>query len=211
MIRLAIDPVAPDRSLIQRAADAIRQGGIVAFPTDTLYGLAVDPRAPAAVEALFRLKGRDTASPMPLVAASEEQVERSVGHLAGLSGRLAREFWPGPLTLIIDAWPGLADALHSSDGRVAVRVPAHQTACLLASLVGHPVTSTSANRSGEPAPALPDDVAAALGSIVDVLLDAGPAPGGPPSTVVDASRAEIRLVRPGAVPWNRVLESLAGE
>ena len=135
-------------------------------------------------------------------------MEACVGRLSDLARRLADRHWPGPLTLVVEASPLLAAALHSASGRVAVRVPAHAVAQALPALVGYVVTSTSANPSGAAAPATADDVADRLGGAVDLLLDGGPAPGGPPSTVIDATGAEPVLVRAGAVAWERVLESV---
>lgn len=208
MICLRVDSAAPDRRVLKRAADIVSAGGIAAFPTDTLYGLAVDPRQDAAVNALFTIKGREPGQPIPLIAADCDQVERCIGPLPELGRRLAGQLWPGPLTLVFEAAPRLAAVLHSSTGRVAVRVPAHPIAQGLAALVGHAVTSTSANRSGQPAPATAAEVIASLGGAVDVVLDGGPAPGGPPSTVVDVTGPVPVLLRVGAVPWERVLESL---
>lgn len=208
MIRLRVDSLAPDPVSVTRAAESIARGGIVALPTDTLYGLAVDPRLSAAVEALYRIKGRNSEQPLPVIAADEAQVERCVGPLAGVARQLARKWWPGPLTLVIEAAPDLASALRSPGGRVAVRVPAHAIARALPASVGYVVTSTSANLSGCAAAATADEVEQALGRIVDLLLDGGPAPGGTPSTVVDATGSVPRLLRAGAVQWERVLESI---
>jgi L-threonylcarbamoyladenylate synthase len=117
----------------------------------------------------------------------------------------AAEFWPGPLTVLIRAKPGLAPTTIGPDGLVGVRVPNHDVALALTRACGHAVTATSANRSGQPATADPDEVAAALPDL-DLLIDAGKAPGGPPSTLVDLSGDAPRLVRAGAIPWDRVLE-----
>ena len=124
------------------------------------------------------------------------------------SRRLAAAFWPGPLTLVIPAWPPLDARVHAGRGTVAVRVPDHPVARLLADACGWPITSTSANRSGDPAAKDPDAVRVALGGLLDGLIDAGPSPGGEPSTIVDASGAVPMLLRAGAVPWDRVLECL---
>ena len=208
MIRLPIDPRRPDPEALARAVKAIADGGVVALPTDTLYGLAVDPRQPAAVEALFRIKSRDAGQPVPVIAASESQVEECVGRLPELARRLARRHWPGPLTLVVEGAPDLAAALHSTDGRVAVRVPANRIALEVAQRVGYVVTATSANPSGREAPSTAEAVIELLGDSVDLVLDGGPAPGGPPSTVVDATGLAPVLLRAGAVAWERVLESL---
>ncbi|MBE3132412.1 MAG: Sua5/YciO/YrdC/YwlC family protein, partial [Acidobacteria bacterium] len=101
MLRVSIDTAAPDPAVLRLAADLIARGGVIAFPTDTFYGLAVDPRRVEAVGALYRIKGRETGQPVALVAASQAQVDACVGRLPELGQRLARRFWPGPLTLVI--------------------------------------------------------------------------------------------------------------
>jgi L-threonylcarbamoyladenylate synthase len=203
-----VDPATCGAGDLAAAAAWLRRGGIVAFPTDTVYGLAVDPRSAAAVDAVFALKGRPADGALPLVAASLEQVERHLGRLDAAGAVLAARFWPGPLALLIAAPDVVAAQVHAGTGAVAVRVPAHGVATALAAAFGYPVTATSANRSGEPpAIAARDLVGLAADRRVHVI-DAGEAPGGPPSTIVDTRAARPRLVREGAVPWNRVLESL---
>jgi len=207
--RISIDPLRPSPTALALAAALIRDGGLVAFPTDTLYGLGADPRLPDAVDAVYRAKGRTGSRALPLVASSVEQVEM-VGRLTPLASRLAGSLWPGPLTVLIAALPVVPASIHGGSGRVAVRVPDHAVARGLAHALGHPIISTSANRTGTPAASTPDEVAASLGDVIGLLLDAGATPGGLPSTIVDASGAEPRLVRVGAVAWARVLESVAG-
>jgi L-threonylcarbamoyladenylate synthase len=186
----------------------LRAGAIVAFPTDTLYGLAVDPRNTTAVAELFSAKGRAAAEAVPLIACDVEQVERQAGRLSPLARRLADRFWPGPLSLVIPADDALAPAVHAYSGRVAVRVPAHPVAVRLARMAGFPLTATSANRSGEPAATTPDEVAKMLADRIAAVLDAGPTRGGAPSTIVDVTGTVPRLVREGATPWWRVLKFL---
>lgn len=206
--RIVVDPERPDPQGLGLAVAALRRGAVVAFPTDTLYGLAVDPRQPAAVERLFAVKGRPSERAVPLIASDLAQVCRDLGELTGTARRLAERFWPGPLSLVVAAPGSIAPAVHGDLGTVAVRVPAHPVARLLAALLDFPVTATSANRSGAPPATTPDEVEAALGAWIAVLVDAGPAPGGPPSTIVDARGPQPVLLREGAVPWTRVLESL---
>ena len=198
----------PDRHALSRAAVILREGGIVAYPTDTLYGLAADPRSAAAMAQLYRIKGRPVELAVPIIAAGIEQVESCGGVLSEAARRLAAAFWPGPLTLVLTAWPGLDPSVHAGRGTVAVRVPDHAVARLLAEDCGWPITSTSANRSGKPATNHPGEVRAAFGADLDGLIDAGPSPGGAPSTIVDAAGPAPRLIRAGAVPWDRVLELL---
>jgi L-threonylcarbamoyladenylate synthase len=190
------------------AAARLREGAVIACPTDTLYGLAADPRLSLAIERLYRIKGRAVDQAIPLIAASLGQLETCGAVLTPAARRLADAFWPGPLTIVVAAWPGLCPEALAGGATVAVRVPDHAAAIALAAALGHPVTSTSANRSGDPPTTDPAVVAAALGGGLDGLVDAGPCPGGPPSTIVDVSSDTPRLVRTGAVAWERVLESL---
>jgi L-threonylcarbamoyladenylate synthase len=206
--RVTVSPTDPDASVLAGAARVLSHGGLAIFPTDTLYGLAADPRNAAGVERVFRLKGRVAAQALPLVAASLEQVERSLGGVSERTRRLAERFWPGPLTLIVESGPEVAMAVLGADGTVAVRVPAHAVARGLAASVGFPVVSTSANRTGQPAPATAEEAIAALGGDVDVVIDAGPVAGGAPSTIVDARGDEVRLIRAGAIPFSLVVEAL---
>ena len=206
--RIRLDVHDPDRADLDRACDALRRHLVVAYPTDTLYGLAVDPRSEVAVQRLYAVKERPLDRAVPLIAADIAQVEETVGTLTPLARTLAERFWPGPLTILLEADPRLVPLIHHRSGTVAVRVPAHAVARGLARAVKHPVTATSANRSGAPPPTTAAAVIAALHDHVSVVLDAGPTPGGMPSTIVDATRTLPVLVRQGAVPWDRVLELL---
>ena len=206
--RLMIDPRNPDPEALRSAANTLAHGLIVAFPTETFYGLAVDPRNPEAVGRLYRAKRRGDAA-IALIAADLPQIEREVGRLSPTMRHLAAHFWPGPLTLIIEVWPSLAEQIHGGLRTVGVRVPNHPVARQLAREVDYPLTATSANLSGRKAASTADEVAASLGDAVALILDAGPTPGGMPSTVVDVQGERPVLVRGGAVAWARVLESLA--
>jgi L-threonylcarbamoyladenylate synthase len=205
---LLVDAGRVEPADLTAAADWIRAGGIVAFPTDTVYGLAVDPRSALAVQALFDLKGRDARSALPLIGDSMEAVLRACGTMDARSARLARAYWPGPLSIVLDAPADVVPDVHAGTGTVAVRVPAHRVARALAEACGGLVTATSANPSGR----VPADSAAALDPIARdprvFVVDAGPAPGGAPSTIVDVRRGDPRVLREGAIAWNRVLESL---
>jgi L-threonylcarbamoyladenylate synthase len=204
---LRVDPHEPDTGAIADAVAILRAGGIVAYPTDTLYGLAVDPNSDAAVRRLFAVKERDRSAAITLIGADLAQAQR-VGTFGPNETRLAEAFWPGPLTIIVPAAPALSRWLSSDLGTVGVRVPAHAVACALASAFGGCVTATSANLSGRPAAVTADEVAAAIGDRIDAVLDAGPAPGVSPSTIVEVTNAGPVLRRAGAVAWDRVLKSL---
>ena len=206
MNRIVVNALDPEPRPIAAAADVLRAGGIVAFPPDTLYGLAVDPRRKDAVERLFLLKGRDLTVAVPLIAASFAQAV-AAANLGPRERRAAEAFWPGPLSIVAAANTCVSPDALAGGTTVAIRVPAHPVARQLANAFGFPITATSANRSGERAADSADAVAAALPD-VDLLLDAGPAPGGAPSTIIAFDTAGPVLVRDGAIAWERVLKSL---
>jgi L-threonylcarbamoyladenylate synthase len=203
-----VDPDRPDEGVLAQAARVVRDGGLVVFPTDTLYGLAADPTDAAAVRMVFKVKRRDAGEALPLVADSVEQLEPGGVSLTPLGWRLARAFWPGPLALVLDADDRLGPVSSMAGGTVAVRVPAHAVARGLARLSGSMVTATSANISGS---AASDTAAAAVEGLaggVRGVLDAGRTPGGRPSTIVDARGEAPLLIREGAVPFARVIAAL---
>ena len=214
----AVRPATRDRhhrNFVQRvsasdgvgtAADVLRAGGVVAFPTDTLYGLAVDPRCHTAIERLFALKGRHADAAVPLIAADLAQACES-GEFGPRELRLAHAFWPGPLSIVAAARPSIARAALGGGATLAVRVPAHATARELAAVFGFAITATSANATGGRPAETADDVANALPA-VDLILDGGRVTGGPPSTIVRFDGGVPTLVRAGAIAWERVLESL---
>jgi L-threonylcarbamoyladenylate synthase len=206
MIRITVSPDDPDPRAIAQAVEALAAGGVVAFPTDTLYGLAVDPRRDDAVEKLLALKGRDRAAALPLVAADTSQA-RTAGRFGPRELRLAGAFWPGPLSVVVPALAAISRVALGGGDTVAIRVPAHAIARALAGGCGFPVTATSANPSHLPAAESADRVAEMLGE-VDLLIDGGATPGGAASTIVSLGDDGPVLVRAGAIAWDRVLKSL---
>lgn len=203
---LQVDPLDPDPAVIREAAELVREGLVVAYPTDTLYGLAVDPRNAAAARRLYELKGRSGDSALTLIAADISHV-RAAGDLNAQAERLAGRWWPGPLTVVVPARPILARETLAGGATVGVRIPDSLVATAFARDTGFCVTATSANRSGATAASTAGAVAAALPD-VDAILDGGPSRGGAPSTIVNASTHDVTLIRAGAVPWDRVLRSL---
>jgi L-threonylcarbamoyladenylate synthase len=207
MVILETPAESPDAAVIARAVEVLRAGGVVAYPTDTLYGLAVDPRWADAASRLYAAKGREASVASPLVAASIDQV-REAAIVGERERRLAEAFWPGPLTIVMPARPAVSPSILGGGTTVAVRVPSHAVARALCAAFGFPLTATSANWSGQPPAASAADVVSAFPSGVDLLIDAGAAAGGLPSTIVEFGPSGPRLVRAGAVPWERVLRSL---
>jgi len=203
---LRVSPQDPDPAVIREATDMIRRGLVVAYPTDTLYGLAVDPRNAHAVKRLYALKGRAETSALTLIAADLEQV-RAAAEMTTDAERLAARWWPGPLTIVLRARGSVARETLAGGQTIGVRVPDHPVAIALARDAAFPITATSANRSGATAASSADAVAAALAE-VDAIVDAGPARGGAPSTIVDGSKTPVTLLRQGVVPWDKVLRSL---
>jgi L-threonylcarbamoyladenylate synthase len=202
--RVFVDPGAPQRDAIEEAAKWILNGGLVAIPTDTLYGLAADPFSAEAVARVFAVKGRDADRALPLIAADISQATLHLGRLSDAGERLAERYWPGPLTLLVRAPRTLAGDVHGGTGKVGVRVPHDVVAQAICRAVGAPITATSANISGARATADPAEVERTLGRRIDLLIDTGLTPGGAPSTIVDATVTPPILVRAGAIQWNEI-------
>ena len=209
MRRVFVTPEAPQRDALQEAAKWIRNGGLVAVPTDTLYALAVDPFNARVVARLRSVKGRPAGQAISLIAAGADQVTRYLGVLPPCGARLAEGFWPGPLTLLVPAPVALSGDITGSTGRVGVRVPAHDVARAICRLCEWPITATSANPSGVPATSDPAEVERTLGAELDLLIDVGRTPAGAPSTIVDVVDSTPRLVRAGAVSWDEIQAWLA--
>ena len=201
-------PLEGGADIPQDAVDALRRGDIVAYPTETLYGLAVDPRQPHAVARLRRVKGREARLGLPLIAGSLTQVESDLGPLPRLGRRLAETFWPGPLTLIFVPTADLDAGITAADASVAVRVPGAEPARRLALVCGHPITATSANPAGKRPAATGDEVESLFGPVVSLILEQSGALQGAPSTIVDIRGDAPVLVRAGIVSWDRVLQSV---
>ena len=204
---LRVDARDPDPVAMSRAAAILRDGGLVAFPTDTVYGLAVDPRQDDAVERLFDAKGRERGMAIPLIAGRIEQALEAA-RLGARERRLAEAFWPGPLSIVLPALPTIAAAVRGPGDTVAVRVPAHAVARALALAFGFRSPRPAPISPARPAAASADAIDPTLAARLDAVIDVGAAPGGPPSTIVELTPEGPRLVRAGAIAWDRVLKSL---
>ncbi len=192
---------------IREAAAVLRRGGLVAYPTETFYGLGALATDAAAVDRLARAKGRPDGKPLPLLAADLAAVEEVAVVDAG-ARRVAARLWPGPLTLVLPARPGLPGAVTAGTGTVGIRVPGGEVARALAREAGGALVATSANPTGGPAPRRAGDLDAALRALLDLVLDAGEAPGGLASTVVAVEGGRVRLLREGPVPVEAVAAAL---
>ena len=206
-----INPQKPEHLLIERVADVLKSGGIIAYPTETIYGIGCSAFDAGAVERIYQLKGRDRQKAMILVAGDIVQVSDLVKSIPASAEKLIENFWPGPLTIIFETSSRLREFAFGKSKTVAVRIP-DCTICLeLIRETGFPLVSTSANVSGQPAGATAEQVYEAFGDQLDVIVDGGATPESVPSTLVDITRTPARIVRQGAISnleINTVLETV---
>ena len=184
---------------IEEAVGVLRGKGVVAFPTDTLYGLGADAFSAEAVGRVFEIKGRHSDRPLPVLLGSIQELEDVTTDIPDLAWELVDHFWPGPLTLILKKSPQIPHVVTGGRDSVGVRMPNHKVPLSLVWELGRPITGTSANPSGGPDPITAEDVRRLLGNGVDYVMDGGSATAGSPSTVVDLTKSTPRLVRPGAI------------
>lgn len=199
LTRLDVHGDHPDPHAIARAGAVLRHGGLVALPTETVYGLGANAWDAAAVRRIFEAKGRPADNPLIVHFAAAEQLAQVTATITPLARALADRFWPGPLTIVLDAAAGLPSVTTGGLRTVAVRVPGHAVARAVIEAAGVPVAAPSANRSGRPSPTTAEHVVADLGDRIDLLIDAGPTGLGLESTVVDARGALPVILREGAL------------
>jgi len=191
------------------AVDCLRRGGLVAYPTDTLYGLGAAAGDDRAVRRLFQAKNRSLGNPLPILVASVDTAQEIAQMEPSLALRLASHFWPGGLALVLPRSPGFHSLALAGGDTVAVRVPNHRVPLALIRELGQPLTGTSANISGRPPPLTAAEVVEQLGESVDIIIDGGRCPGGIESTVIDLTGESPRLLREGAIS-RAELESVIG-
>ena len=195
---LAVDADAPAPAAIGEAARVLALGGVVAFPTETFYGLGVAALDAAAVRRLFALKGRPESRPILVLVDDPERVD-ALAEVSGAARALMTRHWPGALTLVLPARAGVPVELTAGTGTIGVRQPAHAVARALVTALDAPVTAPSANLTGAPPPTTAREVMRAFEDRIDLVLDAGATAGGLPSTVLDVTVHPPRVLREGAV------------
>lgn len=195
---------ATDPESIAAAARTLVGGGIVVYPTETLYALGADAGNESALQRLVTLKGRAAGKPIALLISDAEMLEDVVEEISDAAADLMRRFWPGPLTIVMQARPHVSRVLTGGGDGIGVRVSSHPTATALVRALGRPLTAPSANPAGSRPPARLNAARAYFGDRVDGYVDGGDLPGEPPSTVVDVRRG-VRVIRAGAVPANLVV------
>jgi L-threonylcarbamoyladenylate synthase len=199
-----VDPQQPDPAAIEEAADALKAGKLVAFPTETVYGLGANALDEQAVRKIFEAKERPTNDPLIVHIADAGQVTESARTFPADARKLALAFWPGPLTLILPKNPSIPDLVTAGLPNVALRAPSHRVARALMEAAGVPIAAPSANRFSRPSPTTAAHVAADLDGRIDVILDGGPADIGLESTIVDFTVSPPVVRRPGGITLEQV-------
>jgi L-threonylcarbamoyladenylate synthase len=194
---------------IERAVAVFQAGGLVAFPTDTVYGVAAPAFNKTGIDRLYEAKGRENTKAISVLIGGPEQLDLITPNLGQAANRLARRFWPGGLTLVVSRHPGLPGNL-SPLATIGVRMPNHAFAIALLQRCG-PLATTSANLSGGLDPQNAQDVLAQLDGRIELVLDGGKVPGGVPSTVVDCTLAEPAILRKGAISVEEIMNVLRAE
>jgi len=204
-----VDPDNPEIDAIIEAADIIKQGGLVVYPTETCYGLGASALDPVAIKRIFLAKGRSFTTRIPIIVDCIETVKK-FAFLNEKARKLAEKFWPGPLTIALRKKSEIPDILNPD--RIAIRIPDHPVPIALVKKVGLPITATSANRSGEPSPYSIKEVLRSLGPVVDMILDAGELPMRKPSTIVDFMMVPSpQITREGSISVEAVLKTLGSK
>ncbi len=199
---------ADEPGSIEIAAQVLREGGLVVFPTDTVYGVGAAVDRPDAVARLYVAKGRPLEKPIPVLIADLDQLERLAREVTPEARLLAQRFWPGALTIVVPAQPWLPKEIVRETGAVGLRMPDHPVALAIIRAAGGAVATTSANRSGEREACTVNEAIAALGDVVDLYIDGGRTPGGIPSTVVGFERSGLVVLRRGALPVEVIEQAL---
>lgn len=198
-----IDPAHPEKAF-SLCRDVICTGGVIAYPTDTVYGLGADPKNAGAVRKLFGIKGRQADQPILLLIKDASEVRDWASEVNPAAERLMKKFWPGPLTLVFKAKPNVMAELTGGTGTIGLRVPGNVLTRQLLAALGTALTGTSANISGRPSPRTAQEASEVIGGMVDLVLDGGRAEGGNPSTVVDVSTERPKVIREGAIPSGEI-------
>ncbi|MGD0651602.1 MAG: L-threonylcarbamoyladenylate synthase [Verrucomicrobiia bacterium] len=205
-----VDPQSPQRDVIESAAAILRAGGLVAFPTETVYGLGAHALDAAAVRKIFAAKERPDWDPLIVHVSNVEMARALAKTLPAQLDQLTKQFWPGPLTLVFEKAAHVPDEVTARRSTVAVRMPRHPVAAALLAAANLPIAAPSANLFGRPSPTRAEHVVADLGQRVDLILDAGPTPMGVESTVLDLTQSPPAILRPGGVDCE-ALEKLLGK
>lgn len=194
-----VDSLAPETEILEEAAEVLRRGGLVAFPTETVYGLGANALDERAVQRLFEAKGRPPSNPVIVHVASAASARALTTNWTEAAERLSGHFWPGPLTLVLPRAPRIPDLVTAGGPTVGLRMPAHPVALALIQRADLPIAAPSANRSSTVSPTTAEHVRRSLEGRIELILDAGPTQRGIESTVVDITVTPPRILRPGPI------------
>jgi len=195
--------------LIQQAVSILREGGVIAYPTDTVYGLGADVFHEGAVSRVYQIKQRPFDQPLPVLLSDESELNTTVSSVSELARRLMSKYWPGGLTLVLLAGPTVPEWVKAGGDTIAVRVPNHSITRTLIRELGRPLVGTSANLSGSPSVTSAEEVRLQLEDKVDFILDGGICPGGVESTVVDVTTEVPIIIREGAISREEIAKFLS--
>ena len=208
---LKIDPNTSLKSHTKCIRGILKGGGVIAFPTDTYYGLGVNPFNEKGIRRIFEIKAREHGKPLLVLVATDAQVSQLTQNRSQEANRLIQKFWPAPLTLIFTAVPELPTILTAKTGKVGIRLPGNEWTRRLIETAGCPLTATSANRNGGTNPRTAQEVLQVFGNKIDLIINPGPAPGGKVSTLLDTTVSPPVLLRRGAITQQEIESCTANE
>ncbi|HVO65153.1 MAG TPA: L-threonylcarbamoyladenylate synthase [Syntrophales bacterium] len=206
---LKIDPKNPNTHLLTEAVRIIKDGGVIAYPTETFYGLGADGRSEKAIERIFLIKGRNIKEPLSVIIGDRSDLRDIVGEIPESALRLMESFWPGALTLVFTASQNVSSLLTAGTGKIGVRISSHPVAAALARAFRHPITATSANLSGATECTSAQEVLKCIGDKIDAVIDGGRTPGGKGSTIIDVAVRPSVILREGVISGPLILHVLA--
>ena len=199
---LKVEPSAG--TINERARQVLLEGGVIAFPTDTFYGLGADPFNPEAVEKIYALKGREKNKPLLLLISSRDQLETLTKEVTPAHSVLMKNFWPGPLTLLFKPARKISKNVLANSNRIGIRLPGNSMTRNIISALKQPITAPSANRAGRNPAINAEQVCKYFGNDLDLIIDGGACRGGKPSTLIDPVDMPAKLIRTGAIPFSEV-------
>ena len=206
---LKINPEKPETERIDEAFALLNKGAVIAFPTETFYGLGADARNEAAIDKIFGIKGRDFRNPILVVIGERVHLDAFAADVPEDARKLMDRFWPGPLTIVFRAAISVSPKLTAGSGKIGIRLTSHPIAMAISKRLGGPVTATSANLSGAPECSSTAEVLSQLEGKIGGLVDGGKTPGGQGSTIVDATVSPVKVLREGVIPAALIQDTLA--
>ena len=206
---IKINPEIPEPDRIDQAVALLKRGGVIAFPTETFYGLGADARDEAAIDKIFGIKGRDFGNPILVVIGDRGHLEAFAADIPEKARKLMDRFWPGPLTIVFRAAASVSPKLTAGSGKIGIRLTSHPIAMEISKRLGGPVTATSANLSGAPECSSAAEVLSQLEGKIGGLVDGGKTLGGKGSTIVDATVSPVKVLREGVIDAALIQDTLA--